>query len=106
MSNDVIRVGIIGAGNNTTKLHIPGLKAIAGVEIVSVCNRSRASSARVAGKFDIGKTYDHWTDLVNAPDTNAILIGTWPYLHCPATLAALAADSTIACLSTTHADNI
>jgi predicted dehydrogenase len=29
---------------------------------------------------------------VAAPDTAAIVIGTWPYLHCQATLAALAAD--------------
>ena len=97
MSNDIIRVGIVGAGNNTTKHHIPGLQAIEGVEIVSVCNRSRESSERVAGQFGITTTYDHWTDLVEGPDTNAIVIGTWPYLHRPATLAALAADKHVMC---------
>ena len=47
MTQDSIRVGIIGAGANTRDRHIPGLQAIDGVEIVAVCNRSQASGERV-----------------------------------------------------------
>ena len=92
MNNNTIKVGVVGAGGNTTKHHIPKLQAIDGVEIVSVCNRSRVSSQRVADEFNIPTVYDNWWSLVAAPDTNAIVIGTWPYLHCQATLAALQAD--------------
>jgi predicted dehydrogenase len=92
-----VRVGIIGAGENTRSKHIPGLQAIEGVEVVSVCNRSTESSARVAEQFGISTTYAHWNELVVAPDTNAIVIGTWPYLHCQATLAALAAGKHVLC---------
>src|SRR5579875_3030648 len=88
-ASETLRVGIVGAGDNTRKFHIPRLQAIPGVEIVSVVNRSRASSERVAQQFGIPKVYDTWKELVEAPDTNAIVIGTWPYLHCPVTLAAL-----------------
>lgn len=91
MTAERLRVGIVGAGDNTRKLHIPGLQAIEGVEIVSVANRTRASGERVAQQFNIPTVYDNWLALVEAPDTNAIMIGTWPYLHCPVTLAALAA---------------
>lgn len=97
MSIDVIRFGFVGAGANTTSRHIPGLQAIDGVELVSVCNRSRSSSARVAQQFDIPRIYDHWRALVEAPDTNAIVIGAWPYLHYPVTLAALAAGKHVLC---------
>ena len=97
MSSEPIRVGIVGAGANTRDRHIPGLQAIAGVEIVSVCNRSAESSDRVAEQFGIPTTYAHWNELVDAPDTNAIVIGTWPYLHCQATLAALAAGKHVLC---------
>ena len=90
--NDTIRVGVIGAGANTIKHHIPKLQAIDGVEVVSVCNRSRESSQRVADQFDILTIYDNWWDLIAASDTNAIVIGTWPYMHCQLVLAALAAD--------------
>ena len=91
MNEQPIRVGLVGAGNNTRTMHIPRLQAIPGVEIISVSNRSRASSQRVAGQFKIPTIYDNWWELVAAPDTEAIVIGTWPYLHCQATLAALAA---------------
>ena len=71
-----IRIGIVGAGNNTRVRHIPGLQAIPGVEIVSVCNRSRESSQRAADAFHIPKVYDDWRELVAADDTDAIVIGT------------------------------
>ena len=84
-----IRIGIIGAGANTRDRHIPGLQAIEGVEIVGVCNRSRESSEAVARKFGISKMYEHWQLLIDDPDIDAVVIGTWPYLHCRASLAAL-----------------
>jgi len=86
-----LRVGVVGAGANTRKFHIPGLQKIDGVEVVSVANRSRESGERVAKEFKIPTVYDNWREVVEAPDTNAIMIGTWPYLHCPVTLAAIAA---------------
>jgi predicted dehydrogenase len=92
MSTDTIRLGMVGAGRNTRERHIPGFKAIPGVELVSVANRSRESGERVAKEFGISKVYDHWVDLINADDTTAICIGTWPYMHCTLTLAALEAN--------------
>ena len=84
-----IRVGIVGAGANTTAKHIPLLQSIDGVEIVGVANRSEMSSSAVSKRFGITKIYRHWEQAITDPDTNTIVIGTWPYLHCPVTLAAL-----------------
>lgn len=97
MSQQAIRVGIIGAGANTTSKHIPGLQAIDGVEIVSVCNRSSESSERVAKQFGIPTVYTNWLDLIEADDTDAIMIGTWPYMHARLVLAALDADKHVLC---------
>jgi predicted dehydrogenase len=97
MSTKNIRVGIIGAGANTTSKHIPGLQAIEGVDIVAVCNRSRASGERVAAEFNIPHVYEDWMALINAPEVDAVMIGTWPYMHCRLTLAALAADKHVMC---------
>src|SRR5918911_5121359 len=88
---DTIRVGVVGAGGNTRLHHIPKLKKIEGVEIVSVSNRSRASSERVAQEFGVPRVHDRWQELVNDPGIDAVVIGTWPYMHCPVTLAALEA---------------
>lgn len=97
MSGNRIRIGVVGAGANTVKRHIPGLQAIEGVQILSVCNRTRASSERVAKQFAIPTVYGHWKELAEAPDTDAIVIGTWPYLHCRVTLAALEAGKHVMC---------
>src|SRR6516165_9128405 len=91
MRRQLLRVGLIGAGGNTRARHIPGLRAIPGVEIVAVCNRRPESTAAAAREFGIPRTFDRWQDLVADPGIDAVVIGTWPYLHCPVTLAALAA---------------
>lgn len=97
MASETVRVGIIGAGRNTKSRHIPGLQGIDEVEIIGVCNRSKESSQVVADEFGISKIYDNWQDAVNDQDTNAIVIGTWPYMHCPATVAALMANKHVMC---------
>ena len=92
MADETIRIGFVGAGDNTRVRHIPGFQKMPNVELVSVCNRSRESSQRVADEFDIPVVYDNWVDLVQADDTNAICIGTWPYMHRTMVLAALEAN--------------
>jgi predicted dehydrogenase len=97
MSSETLRVGVIGAGANTRLHHIPKLQAIPGVEVISVANRSRESAQHVAQEFNIPKVYDHWWELIGAGETNAIVIGTWPYMHKTLTLAALAAENHVLC---------
>lgn len=89
MSNQTIRIGFVGAGANTKLRHLPGFKAIDGVKMVSVANRSRGSSERIANEWDLPKIYDNWHELIAATDTDAICIGTWPYMHRTLVLSAL-----------------
>ena len=84
-----IRVGMVGAGANSRSRHIPGFQALDGVDVVGVANRSRESGQRVADEFEIPRVFDDWRQLVQSPDIDAVCIGTWPYMHCPITLAAL-----------------
>ncbi|MBX7102992.1 MAG: Gfo/Idh/MocA family oxidoreductase [Gemmataceae bacterium] len=87
----IVRIGVIGAGANTRSKHIPGFQAISGVEVVAVCNRRPESSAAVAKEFNIPRAMDRWEDLIADPSIDAVMVGTWPYLHCPIVLAALSA---------------
>lgn len=87
----MIRIGIIGAGANTRRKHLPNLREIGGVEVVAVCNKHEESTRRVAREFDIPRTGRQWQELIGMEDLDAIVIGTWPYLHCPATCAAFRA---------------
>lgn len=86
-----VRIGIVGLGKNTRNRHVPGFRDMEGVDIVSVCNRRAESTKQAAEAFAIPKTFDDWRQLVADDDIDAVMIGTWPYLHCPITLAALAA---------------
>lgn len=90
-----VKIGLIGAGGNTRLRHIPGFQAIDGVEITAVCNRSRESSQKVADEYGIANVFDDWQSLIDSDDVDAICVGTWPYLHCPITLATLAAGKHI-----------
>src|SRR5258706_13706132 len=97
MADKPIRVGFVGAGANTRKHHIPKLKAQPGVELVAVANRSRESGERVAKEFGVARVHDDWREVVTAPDVDAVCIGTWPYMHCELTLAALEAGKHVLC---------
>ena len=89
MSEKPVRVGIIGAGANTRSRHIPGFRAVSGVEVTGVVNRSPESSAKAAKEFGIPKVYANWQAVVEDPNVDAVCIGTWPNMHCEITCAAL-----------------
>ncbi len=97
MATETISVGIVGAGGNTRAKHIPGFQALENVVIAGVCNRSRASSEAVARDFGIPKVYADWRQVVEDPAIDAVMIGTWPYMHAPVTLAALEAGKHVLC---------
>ena len=94
---DNIRIGLVGAGNNTRQKHIPGLRAVPGVQITGVVNRTAESTRQVAREFQIPRTFAHWRELVNCPEIDAVVIGTWPYRHCEITCAALQAGKHVLC---------
>jgi predicted dehydrogenase len=97
MADKPIRVGFVGAGANCRRHHIPKLRAQAGVEMVAVANRSRESSERVAKEFGFARVEDDWRKVVQAPDVDAVCIGTWPYMHRELTVAALGAGKHVLC---------
>jgi predicted dehydrogenase len=92
-----IQIGIVGAGDNTRKRHIPGLRAIPAVQIAGVVNRTAKSTSRVAAELGIPRQFPDWQSLVADPSIDAVVVGTWPNLHCEVTCAALAAGKHVLC---------
>jgi len=97
MTDRAIRVGFVGAGNNTRRHHIPKLAAQPGVALTAVANRSRESGERVAKEFGIARVHADWREVVRAADVDAVCIGTWPYMHAEVTVAALEAGKHVLC---------
>jgi predicted dehydrogenase len=92
-----IRIGFVGAGGIARQRHLPGLRALDGVELVAVANRSRASSEKVAAEWGFSEVCDDWHDLVQRADIDAVFVATPPYLHCEATLLALDSGKHVFC---------
>ena len=86
-----IRIGIVGSGKIVRAEHIPRFRAIEGVEIVAVANRTPDSSRHSAAELGIPRSFDDWRALVADPEIDAVLVGAWPYLHASVTIAALEA---------------
>jgi len=92
-----IRIGMIGAGGICRNRHIPNLKQANDVELVSVSNRSPASSQAVQQEFGFTHWDEHWQELIKRPDIDVVWIGTWPVSHRKMTVAALQADKHVFC---------
>lgn len=97
MTDRMLRVGLVGAGENMRRRHIPGLRAVAGVELVGVANRTAESTERVAADFGIPTRFSDWQALIADDRIDAVVIGTWPDLHAEVTCAALAAGKHVLC---------
>lgn len=92
-----VGIGFIGAGGIAKQRHLPGLKAIDGVELVAVANRRRETAEIVASEWGFGAVRDDWRQILTMPEVDAVFIAAPPYLHREATLAALAAGKHVFC---------
>lgn len=66
-----LRIGFIGAGANTRKMHIPGFCKLPEVELSVVANRTLASSERVAKQEGIKRVAQDWRAVVEDPAVDA-----------------------------------
>jgi predicted dehydrogenase len=89
--SEPIRIGIAGAGRIVREEHVPRFRALAGVELAGVANQTLISSVAASAELGIAKAYSSWEALVDDPAIDAVLVGTWPYLHAPIAIAALQA---------------
>lgn len=97
MSEHKLKIGFIGAGANTRKMHIPGFQKLENVELSLVANRSIESAKKVAKRDGITRVAESWQEVVQDPQIDAVCIGTWPYLHAEATIAALENGKHVLC---------
>ena len=92
-----LRIGFIGAGANTRKMHIPGFQKCEEVELSIVANRSLESAQAVAQREGIKRVAKDWRAVVEDPSIDAVCIGTWPNMHAEVTIAALEQGKHVLC---------
>jgi dihydrodiol dehydrogenase / D-xylose 1-dehydrogenase (NADP) len=71
----IIRWGIIGAGNISTKFAV-ALSAIEGIEIVAIASRNQEKADQFAEQFHIKKAYSSYEELAKDPEIDVVYIGT------------------------------
>jgi predicted dehydrogenase len=89
MSNQRLRIGVIGAGVGA--LHLAGYAQIPEVEIVGLAGLDDDRVRRVAAEYKVPRTYREYEQLLAAPDIDAVSICLPNILHAPVSIAALRA---------------
>src|SRR5205809_145019 len=97
-NNHRSRIGIVGAGENVKRRHLPALKKMPDLEIVAVSNSTYESSEKFCNEHLPHATpMQNWADLVALPDLDVVWIGTPPYMHSAVTISALEAGKHVFC---------
>lgn len=87
--NNKVRIGIVGLGAIARNTHIPALRLIKDVEIVSGAERNSERRKRVEQLFGLSKTYDNYEEMYKANNLDAVYICLPNSLHFDATIKAL-----------------
>ncbi len=85
-----LQVGVIGTGFGR-KVHIPGLQAYEGTQVLSVYSPTLDKAAAVAQDFSIPQAWDRLDEMLADPYLEAVTITTPPHRHFEMTQQALLA---------------
>ena len=85
-----LRVGVIGCGAITRRVHVPSFQS-AGAVLTAFASRSRESAELACAEAGTGVVVDDWQTLVTRPDVDAVLVCTPNALHASQALAAVEA---------------
>ena len=90
MSQDKIRVGIIGVGRIAVQSHIPDFFR-AGAEVIALADVVEGRAARFARQFDIPHAFDDYHQMLAMPEVEVVSVCTPPVAHEEVATAALEA---------------
>ena len=91
-----MKVAITGTGFMGT-VHTEALKRLQGIDVIGIQGSSPEKSKAAAEQLELPKAYDHWEDLVNDTEVDAVHICTPNRLHFPQTVDALKAGKHVLC---------
>jgi len=91
-----LQVGIIGAGKIAPS-HAKALQAIKQAEVAAVCDIKKRRAVKLAADCDGAKVYTDYEKMVLDESLDAVSVALPPFLHEPATIAALEAGKHVLC---------
>ncbi|WP_217586503.1 Gfo/Idh/MocA family protein [Lentibacillus saliphilus] len=96
--NEVVRIGVIGAGAIARDVHIPNyLKLGNKVQIVAIADIVQEHATRLADQYHIPHVYTNYQDMLRDVPLDAVSVCTPNKFHAEATIAALKAGCHAIC---------
>lgn len=89
MTDQKLRIGVIGIGWYAGTSLIPNLRATGRAEIVAISRRNPDRLAQARHELAIGEAYTDWRDMLEKSQLDAVVVSTPPDTHVEPTLAAL-----------------
>lgn len=89
-SEDVVKLGMVGAGNYAKLMLLPHLSKMKDVQLTGVCTSTGISAKHAASKYGFRFCATDAEEIFSDPDTNAIVIATRHNLHSGMVIRALA----------------
>lgn len=86
---ETINWGIIGCGDVTEKKSGPAFNKVPGSKLVAVMRRDADKAADYARRHQVSQWFSEASELINAPEVNAIYVATPPSSHLEYAIAAL-----------------
>ena len=89
IKKDVVRVGVIGAGNFAKRFHLPNLAKIAGFEIYAVATATGANALHIAKKYGAKYATTDYRKIIEDKNVDAVIISTRHNTHAKIEMEAL-----------------
>ncbi|KAF4467850.1 myo-inositol 2-dehydrogenase [Fusarium albosuccineum] len=90
MTNRVLHVGVIGAGDVAQIVHVPTLVFLSRLfKITTICDISKKTAEHCAAKFGIPKSTNNVDDIFNDASIDVVFVLTSDEFHAPYTITAL-----------------
>lgn len=90
-------IGVVGCGFVGRGAHVPSFAEIPGARLVAIADADSQRRNKVAAKYQLENSYDHYQTLLQNPQIDAVVVALPTPLHVPASLAALAAGKHVIC---------
>lgn len=89
MTDQKLRIGIIGIGWYAGEALVPKLRETGRVEIVAISRRNPDRLALAQKALDVPEAYTDWREMLDKSALDAVVVGTPPNIHTEPTIAAL-----------------
>ncbi|MCY4146244.1 MAG: Gfo/Idh/MocA family oxidoreductase [Chloroflexi bacterium] len=82
-------IGILGAGGIAALSHLPEIAEVAGMRVAHICGRTESRLRLLCERFSVPRYSTKWSDLLDDPTLDAVIVALPHPLHAEAGLAVL-----------------